>query len=240
MTKQGAIVTGAANRIGRALALGLAERGFDIALHYRGSEKEAIEAQALIEKRGRRCVLVRADLLNPAETLTVVKQAVNELGQIDLLVNNASVFNQAEFLDTDADLLDRNMAIHLRAPFLLTSEFAKICRRGNVINIIDTMIATKHLDYFAYLLSKKALFEFTQLAAKALAPDIRVNAVAPGSTVEPIDELESNYVKERASQVPLKLPGHPDYLLKGLYFFLDNPQVTGSCIFIDGGAHLDC
>jgi NAD(P)-dependent dehydrogenase (short-subunit alcohol dehydrogenase family) len=240
VAQPGAIVTGAAKRIGRALAYGLAERGFDIALHFNQSEKDAIEAKTHIEKMGRRCILLKADLSEAAQSLGLIKQAVQGLGQVDLLVNNASIFHQVSFLDTDQELFDKNIAVHLRAPFFMTSEFAKVCQRGNVINIIDTMISTRNQEYFAYLLSKKALLDFTEMAAKALAPKIRVNALAPGSTVEPIDEPNTNYLERRGRQVPLQLPGNPDYLLKGIDFCLNNPFVTGSCIFIDGGAHLEC
>lgn len=239
MAEPGAIVTGAAKRIGRALAFHLAERGFDIALHYHDSEAEAREAKAHIESLGRRCVLLKADLFSSAQSLDLIKQAAESLGQIDLLVNNASVFKRAGFLETSQDLLEQNIAVHLKAPFLMTSEFAKICQRGNIINIVDTTVVRTNVGYFAYALSKKMLFDFTELAAKALAPKFRVNALAPAAIEEPIDEPNTNYQEKRARHALLKIPGHPDYLLKGVDFLLDNPFVTGECLFIDGGDHID-
>jgi len=238
ITERSAIVTGAAKRIGRALALGLAERGFDIGLHYSSSHQEALETQKEIEKLGRKCVLLKCDLTNRKELLGLMEQAGQKMQNIRLLVNNASMFEPASFLQTNLDLLERNFAIHVQAPFVLTSEFAKICKKGNIINIVDTMITKTDTDYFAYLLSKKTLYELTKLAAKALAPNIRVNAIAPGSTAQPVGKFDSNYMQIRAKQVPLQMPGHPDYLLQGIDYLLANPFVTGECLFIDGGAHL--
>jgi pteridine reductase len=240
MTKRVALVTGAAKRVGKALALGLAERGFDIALHYNHSEEDALQNKMLIEKMGRKCLLLKGNWQNTTDMFAVIRQAKEQLGQIDLLVNNASIFNQVGFLETDVDLFNNNFAVHVRVPFFLISEFAKLCGNGNVINIIDTMIAKTSLDYFAYRLSKMALYDLTKLAAKALAPGIRVNAISPGSTSEPIDDPDSNYLEKRGNEVLLKLPGDPRYLLQGIDFFLANPFVTGECIFIDGGAHLEC
>ncbi len=131
------------------------------------------------------------------------------------------------------------MALHVQAPFFLTSEFAKVCKSGNVINIVDAMVTKTDTTYFAYLLSKKALYELTRLSAKALAPSIRVNAIAPGSTSEPVDEPGSDYLSKRAKQVPLQMPGGPQYLMQGIDFLLANPFVTGECLFIDGGAHIE-
>jgi NAD(P)-dependent dehydrogenase (short-subunit alcohol dehydrogenase family) len=237
--QQGAIITGAAKRVGAAIALGLAKRGFDIALHYHGSEVEALETQGHINSLGRRCVLLKADFFKASDSLNLVAQAAQGLGQIDLLVNNASIFNAVGFLDTSEELFDRNIAVHLKAPFFITSEFAKICQRGNVINIIDTTIVRRNVEYFAYSLSKKALFDFTELAAKALAPNIRVNALAPAAVSQPVDEAAPHYQERRAHHSLLKIPGDPEYLLKGIDFFLDNPFVTGECIFVDGGDHID-
>jgi NAD(P)-dependent dehydrogenase (short-subunit alcohol dehydrogenase family) len=239
MTKQSAIITGAAKRVGRALAIGLAERGFDVALHYQRSEQEAHQTKEQIEKLGRKCVLLKCDLTKPKELLDLIGQAHEKLENLELLVNNASIFEPVDFLKTDLDLFQRNFAIHVQAPFFLTAEFTKICKHGNVINIIDTMITKTRVDYFAYLLSKKTLDEFTKLAARALAPKIRVNAIAPGSTAEPIDEPDSNYMQRRANEIPLKMPGNPSYLLQGIDFLLGNPFVTGECLFIDGGAHIE-
>lgn len=239
MVEQSAIVTGAGKRIGRALAIGLAERGFNIALHYQRSQSEALATKQAIEKLGRKCCLLKRNLDEPKELSSLIDEATQHLSDICLLINNASIFEQAGLLQTDLDLFERNFAVHVRAPFFLTSDFAKICKHGSVINIIDAMIVKTNINYFAYLLSKKSLFEFTRLAAKALAPEIRVNAIAPGSTLEPVDDPNSNYMQKRAGTVPLKMPGDPQYLLQGIDYLLANPFVTGECLFIDGGAHIE-
>lgn len=108
-----------------------------------------------------------------------------------------------------------------------------------MINIIDAVITKTDTTYFAYSLSKKALYELTRLSARALAPGIRVNAIAPGSTLQPVDEPGTDYLSKRAKTVPLKMAGNPEYLMQGVDFFLDNPFVTGECLFIDGGAHIE-
>ncbi len=218
MSKRSAIITGAAKRIGREFAIGLAQRGFDIGLNYHHSQAEALKTQSEIEKLGRQCLLLPGDLADAQTTLTLIKQAADKLKNIELLINNASIFERADFLETDISLFERNMAIHVQAPFILTSTFAKICKRGQVINILDAAINRTNTAYFAYMLSKKALYELTMLAAHALAPDIRVNAIAPGSTTEPVDEPDSNYVQKRAQQIPLKMAGNPSYLLQGIDF----------------------
>jgi NAD(P)-dependent dehydrogenase (short-subunit alcohol dehydrogenase family) len=237
--RQSAIVTGAAKRIGKALALGLAKRGFDIGLHYQSSHEDALTTKKEIEQLGAKCHLIRANLFNEDETAGLINEAAGKLSNISLLINNASTFERKGLLQTDAKLLEENLAIHVKAPFFLTCQFASLLKSGNIINIIDTMVTKHDVSYFAYLLSKKTLLELTKLAAKALAPAIRVNAIAPGSTAEPIDDLDSNYMERRAQRVPLKMAGDPKYLLNGIDYLLANPFVTGECLFIDGGAHIE-
>jgi NAD(P)-dependent dehydrogenase (short-subunit alcohol dehydrogenase family) len=237
-TEQSAIVTGGAARVGRDIALALAGKGFNIGLHYNSSEPEAQVAKTLIEESGRKCVLLQADLCDPAALASVIDRGAQALPGVSVLINNASVFQQKHFLETDLAVFERNFAVHVRAPFFLTAQFAKVCGQGNVINILDMMVAKGNVDYFAYLLSKKSLWDFTKMAAAALAPKVRVNAIAPGSIFQPIDEADPDYMQKRAKQVPLGIPGSPAYIVQGIEFFLQNPFVTGDCIFIDGGAHL--
>ena len=239
MSKRSAVITGAAKRVGHDLAIGLAERGFDIGLNYFHSEKEATATQKEIEKLGRQTVLLPGNLADKGIATALIQKAAEKLSNIELLINNASIFERAPYLETDIELYEHNMALHVQAPFILTAEFAKICKRGNVINIVDTMINRDSTAYFAYLLSKKALYELTKMSAYALAPNIRVNAIAPGSTIEPVDEPGSDYVQKRAAQVPLKMAGQPSYILQGIDFLLSCPFVTGQCLFIDGGAHIE-
>jgi len=235
---QTAIVTGGAKRTGREIAIALARRGFHIALHYRESKNEAQAVQEEIVSIGQKCLLIQADLFDLNEAINVIRQAVNQLPPVSLLVNNASIFERSDLLNTDLDSYERNFAIHLRSPFFMSCEFARHCKNGSIINILDAMILSNNTEYFAYLLSKKSLQSFTEMAAGALAPNIRVNAIAPGSTMEPIDDLESGYMEKRAKQIPLKIKGNPSYIVQGVNYLLDNQFVTGECLFIDGGAHL--
>jgi NAD(P)-dependent dehydrogenase (short-subunit alcohol dehydrogenase family) len=235
-----AIVTGAAKRVGREIALALAKRRYNIGLHFNSSQSDADATKADIEKLGVKCALLKCDLNDQQATAKLVGNAVTQLPGVSVLINNASMFEGKPLLSTTVDDLERNFAVHVRAPFILTQEFARQCREGNVINIVDMMVVKNNVDYFAYSLSKKSLFNFTQLAAKALAPSIRVNAIAPGSTMHPVDESDLEYMTKRAEQVPLKMQGGPQYVIAGIEYLLDNPFVTGECLFIDGGVHIDC
>ncbi len=237
--EQSALVTGAARRVGRAIAIALAGRGFHIGLHYHTSRQEAEQLRSEITSTGRQCTLIKADLFDLPEAIAAVRQAAGELPGLSLLVHNASIFNRGDLLETDPELYERNFAIHVRAPFFMTSEFARLRGQGHVINIVDTTVTSNDPRYFAYLLSKKTLLSFTQMAARTLAPGIRVNAIAPGSTTEPIDNPDETYMEKRARQVPLKMKGDPQFIVQGINYLIDNPFVTGECLFIDGGVHID-
>ncbi len=233
-----ALITGAALRTGKSIAMALAECGFDVAIHYHHSDTEAKDLITEIEAISQRCTLIRCDLTNMPEVRQVIPYVHSQLPGLSLLINNASIFNDASFLDTTEELFDQNFKIHVKAPFFLTLDFARICKHGHVVNILDTAVNRNATECFAYLLSKKTLRDFTDMAALELAPDIRVNAIAPGSILEPINDLHSNYMKKRALQVPLKMKGSPDYVVQGIRYLLENPFVTGECLFIDGGVHI--
>jgi NAD(P)-dependent dehydrogenase (short-subunit alcohol dehydrogenase family) len=224
--------------VGRELSLGLARLGYSIGLHYRSSKDEAIELKNEIEKLGVKCALLEYDLTSPDAPVAMLKQAIHELPKVTLLVNNASIYKQAGMLETDLKLFEQNFAIHVRTPFLLTQEFARTCGEGHVINIVDWIAYRHSVDYFAYQLSKTTLVELTYLAANALGPKIRVNAIAPGNVAPPIDEADPNYMQKRARQIPLDMRGDPKYLMQGIEYLLGNQFVTGDCLYIDGGARL--
>jgi pteridine reductase len=231
-------VTGGAKRVGREISLALAAKGYNIGLHYNSSVAEASAVQAEIKALGVDCVLLKCDLTQTSEVFELMQQATKSLKNIRVLINNASIFEKITFLETDVDAFERNFAVHVRAPFFLCSQFAKICGEGSIVNIVDMMVAKTNPDYFPYLLSKKTLLDLTKMAAVALAPKIRVNAIAPGSVAQPIDEADLDYMTKRAQQIPLKMMGNPAYLMQGIEFLLNNPFITGDCLFIDGGAHL--
>jgi NAD(P)-dependent dehydrogenase (short-subunit alcohol dehydrogenase family) len=154
-----------------------------------------------------------------------------------LLVNNASIFDRVNFMQTDERLFDRNFTINFKAPVFLTQDFASHCKHGLVVNILDTKINRPSINYFAYAMSKRALADFTLSAAKELAPTIRVNGVCPGMTLAPTGK-EEGYLHRLSTAVPLKRPGNPQQIASAVLFLLDNDFITGQILYIDGGEHI--
>lgn len=233
-----ALVTGAAKRLGKELAIALAGRGYDIALHYNLSEEDARLTAQIIEASGGKCGLFQCDLSDKVQMGELVQKVQAAGFDVDLVINNASIFHNLELLYTDDDAFDQNMNVHLRAPFIITREFARLFGAGQIINILDTYVHMNTTDYFAYNLSKKALWSLTKMSARALAPHIRVNAIAPGSTFEPIDAVASDYMEKRALQVPMRMKGGPSHIIQAMNYLLDASFVTGECMVVDGGVHL--
>jgi pteridine reductase len=173
------LITGAARRIGKAIALEFAAAGYDVALHYHHSEAEAISTQQKIQAFGRKCVLIQQDLNDLASLPSVIAQAKSAFPHLSVLVNNASTFRRISFANTTPESLMADFTTNFMQPFLLTQAFHTQIGEGAVINLLDISIRTHRTSHFAYLLAKKALAEFTLMAAKDLAPKVRVNAVAP-------------------------------------------------------------
>lgn len=233
-----AIVTGGARRIGAAIALALGQHGFDVVLHYWMSHGAAAALAREITAMGRRCELLRCDLNDEHATDALIQRADQLLPDISLLVNNASTFAPARLRDTEREFFDRHFNVNFKAPFFLVRDFARKDRSGgHVINLLDTRIAKTDGSHMAYTLSKKALFEFTRMAAKELAPAIRVNGLSPGLILPPFDQDE-DYLRAQSTRVPLQRIGNTSNLISALLFLIDNPFVTGECLFIDGGEHL--
>ena len=180
-----ALITGGAKRIGKAIAVHLAESGFDIALHYNTSKKEALETAREIKGLGQKCLIFKCDFNKISNTLSLIKEVKKSFPSLNLLINNASIFKEGLLTNTDVNQFENHFNINLKTPFFLSRDFAKLCKRGHIINILDTNITRKHSKYFSYNLSKKMLHEFTKMAAVELAPNIRVNAVAPGPILPP-------------------------------------------------------
>ncbi len=234
-----ALVTGAAHRIGKAIAEHLAARGWDLALHYnRSTEQAAGLAASLLERHpGLRTGLYPCDLADGEEVLQLIPRIAETLGPPSLLVNNASVFLPGTLAATTPALLRMHMAVNLEAPLLLTRSFAQVCRRGQIINVADTRIVNNKSGFAAYSLSKKGLWELTRMAAAELGPSIRVNALAPGLTLPPEGKDES-YLQELARSIPMKKPVGLVPLLQSIDFMLNNEFLTGQLIFCDGGENL--
>ncbi len=237
MAKKAALITGGAKRIGKAISIFLAEKGYDIALHYNTSEKEAKVVKNEINKLGRKCDLYKCNLFNTKDLIPLVRKVKKSFPNLSLLVNNASIFEEGKFFETDNSFLDKHLNINFKAPFFLSQGFAKYCKKGQIINLLDTNIRRIKTKFFAYNLSKKMLFEFTKMSAVELAPNIRVNAIAPGPILSPPGK-DINHLRKKGLIVPLKQEGEIKNIIQGVDFLIENDYITGQCIFVDGGKHL--
>ncbi len=240
MSRGTALVTGAAVRIGRTVALTLADAGWDVAVHHRRSVDEAAEVMALIEARGRRATALAADLSVEAETATLVGRAADALGPVTLLVNNASVFNDDRIETATRATWDAHFDTNLRAPVALTQAFAAALpegREGCVVNILDQRVRRLNPQFFTYTLTKAALWTATRTMAQALAPRIRVNGVGPGPTLASIHQDDDAFASE-AANVPLERRVTPEEIAAAVLFLADARSVTGQMIAVDAGQHL--
>ena len=235
-----ALITGAAKRIGRAIALELVNAGYDIAVHYRGSDTDAAALAREIESRGRRAALVLGDLDDEDSVLALLPKAIDALGPVTALVNNASAFERDEALDVTRALWDRQLAVNLRAPFVLMQEFARMLpadREGAVVNMLDQRVWNLSPHFVTYTLSKTGLWTLTQTMALALAPRIRVNGVGPGPVL-PNERQSSEQFRRHWSSLPLERQIQPDDVARAVRFLVEAPAVTGQMIAVDCGEHL--
>lgn len=239
-----ALVTGGGIRVGRALAIALAKAGCDVFIHYGNSADAAAEVKAEVESWGRRGITYSANLADPVATDTVIPKAVEAFGQVDILVNSASIFpEEDQFNQIDVALWDKIFAINLRAPFQLSQAFAKQVPpegKGKIININDARIPHPNTDHFAYRLTKRGLWDMTEMMALELAPRITVNAVALGQILEPPDAADpEKFMQEYANRrIPLKIPGNPKVVTDSVLFLLEQDFLTGSTITLDGGEYI--
>ncbi|MEM9213368.1 MAG: SDR family oxidoreductase [Cyanobacteria bacterium P01_F01_bin.150] len=232
--QKAALVTGSAIRLGKAIAIALAQSGFDIALHYYSSSDKAAETQAEIRAIGVACELFPQDLADASSLETFVGQVKEKMPHLSVLVNSASAYTSGEIESTSVDMFDQQFSINLRAPFFLSKGFAKHCQSGHIINICDNKIAYNQYAYAAYLLSKKALAEFVKIAALEFAPNIRVNGVAPG-VVLPADTRSDDYINWRIQGIPLQKQGTTKNITSAVVHLVDNDFMTGQVLMVDGG-----
>ena len=241
LTGRRVLVTGGAVRVGRAIALALADAGADVAVHYCNSEDKALATAREIEARGRRAALVRGDLAAPVAADHIVAEAARGLGGLDAVINNASMFLSGNAAAADAAVWDRMMAVNARAPFLLGRALAAQLPHGvegDIVNVNDIHALAPRGDYVPYTQSKALLHALTADMALALAPAVRVNAVALGAVLPP-DAPPAGYEHTTRDALPLKrFPTVPD-VAAAVIFLLGCPSVTGETIRIDGGQHLD-
>lgn len=234
-----ALITGSAKRIGKAMAVHLAKLGWNVIIHYSTSEKEAKELVSQLETDypQQQFGLYKANLERPGEVEKMIPGIVSRFGPFQLLVNNASVFHKNTISQTSGSFFDTQVAVNLKAPFILTRDFATYCKSGIIINLLDTRIHSNLPGYAVYTLAKKALWELTKMAAVEFAPQIRVNAIAPGATLPPEDKSES-YLKALAEKTPMKTPTGLDPVLKCVDFIVISNHLTGQLLYADGGENL--
>ncbi len=232
-----AVVTGGAVRIGRAICESLAGAGCDVVVHYRGSAREAEEARGVCERHGVRAWSVQADLSAEAGCQRLIDEAHRQAGRVDILVNSAAVFHKDPLREVTGDKLLAEFWPNLFAPILLTRAFAARCAKGSIVNILDRRITSHDTTCAPYLLTKKALAEFTKLAALDLAPGITVNGVAPGPILPPPGK-GADYLREHAGPVPLDKTFTPQDIADAVVFLVGNENLTGQILYVDGGQHL--
>ena len=232
-----ALITGGGMRLGKAMALTLAELGYDIALHYNSSASESEKTEGEIRSLGRSCEIFKADLLKMEEVRTLVPRVFEAFPGCSVLINSASVFENIRFPDVTEESFDRDMNINFKAPFFLSQDFARGASAGLIVNMLDSRVSTNATSYFVYHLGKKALRDFTLMAAKALGPRIRVNAICPGPVLPPPGEGEE-YLIRISQDTPIGKPGSPEYITAALKYIIENTYITGECLFVDGGQHL--
>jgi NAD(P)-dependent dehydrogenase (short-subunit alcohol dehydrogenase family) len=235
-----AIVTGGAVRLGRAQAIALAEHGADVVVHYHSSSGPAEEVVRQIQDLGRRAIAVQADLGDASAAPGIIEHSVEAFGQADILVNSAAIFEPGEWHDTTEENWDRHFEINLKSPFFLTQAFARQVgndRRAHVINIADWRAVHPGSDHVAYTLAKAGIVAMTKSLALALAPNIQVNAIAPGLILPPPGRGEA-YFAQAASDIPAQRTGSPAEIVKALLFLLDSDFVTGELLYVTGGEHL--
>ncbi|NOD98746.1 SDR family oxidoreductase [Ruegeria sp. HKCCD6228] len=245
-----ALVTGAGIRLGRAMALYLADRGFDVAVHYASSEGPAQETAAEVQTLGRKSVTLKADLLDEAQVQALLPKAAEALGgPITCLVNNASIFEYDNIRTATRQSWDRHLDSNLRAPFVLTQAMAvqglsagtdekgEPLATGLIVNMVDMRVRKLTPEFMSYTIAKMGLWALTRTAAQALSPTIRVNAIGPGPTMQGHRQSEEHFQTQRSNTV-LERGSNPSDITAALGYFLDAHAVTGQLLCVDGGQHL--
>lgn len=234
------LVTGAAKRLGRAIALRLARDGYDVAIHYRSSKPEAEALAAEIKALGRRTALIDGELSKEAEVATIVPRASVALQGLTALVNSASVFEDDRVETATRASWDKHIDTNLRAPLVLAQAFAKQLppgAKGGIVNIIDQQVLNLTPQFLSYTVSKAGLWTLTRTLAQALAPAIRVNAVAPGPSLKAERQSQENF-DAHVKATLLQRPSAPEDIAGAVAYLLAAPAVTGQMIVVDSGQHL--
>jgi NAD(P)-dependent dehydrogenase (short-subunit alcohol dehydrogenase family) len=235
-----ALVTGGGRRIGRALALGLAEDGFAVAVHYHRSSAAAEAVAATIRANGGAALALGADLADEDAVCALLPQAERALGPVGCLVNSAAVFDDDTVATVTRESWDRHLAVNLRAPFVLIQEMAArlpAAAGGVVVNMLDQRVWSLTPYFVSYTVAKTGLWTLTQTMALALAPRIRVNGIGPGPVLPSSRQSPEHFLRQRA-QMPLGRGTSPPEIVAAMRFILAAPSMTGQMIALDGGQHL--
>lgn len=239
-TTKTALITGAAKRIGRTIALDLARHGWNLALHYNGSEREARATEADVKAQGVKAVLLRCDLSHESETRTLISNAKEAIGAVTALVNNASIFENDVWQNATRAGWDQHMEVNLRAPLVLAQEFARHLptgQKGAIVNLLDQRMFKPTPQFLSYGVSKAGLHWLTTTLAQGMAPDIRVNAVAPGPTMINARQNLEDFRHQREATI-LGTGAEPQDVAAAVRYLLEASAVTGQTIAVDGGQHL--
>ena len=236
-----ALVTGAARRIGRTIALALADQGWDVVVHYGQSHADALATVRDIEVRGQRAAAVQCDLADPEAVAGLLAKAAAALpGKLACVVNNASLFDFDSATDFSPAKLDLHMRANLCAPIVLAQALHALTEEGEqavVVNLLDQKLFNMNPDFLSYTLSKAALQTATVMLAQALAPKLRVVGVAPGITLVSGDQTEAGFTEAHRA-TPLGRSSLPEDIASAVCYLVDSPAITGTTLLVDGGQHL--
>jgi pteridine reductase len=235
-----ALVTGGAVRAGRAITLALADTGFDMVVNYHSSEEAARTLEAELVGQGREVLLAPGDISDASAVERMGRVVRDRFGRVDVLVNSAATFISTSLLEIESEEWDNVMGVNLKGPHLLVREFAPLLRssRGTVVNVADHMGLKPWVRYAHHSIAKAGLVHLTRIQAVALAPEVRVNAVAPGLVLAP-ENMSKAAVEREIQSTPLQRPGTPEDVTRTVLFLVESPFITGQTIVVDGGGTLD-
>lgn len=237
------LITGGAKRIGLAVAELFAQKGYDIALHYNKSQEAAqTESKKITERYNIRCRTYRCELSSIAAAESLFPAILKDFAQVDVLINNASVFECSDFLTETMKNITKNFNIHYFSPLILSQAFAKQSglQSGIIINMLDCNLTKVKTKYFAYSQSKKALLSLTRYLAVTLAPKIRTNAISPGFII-PEEHIipDENYITTKLQNIPMQKQGKTEDILQAVKYIISSEYVNGQNLFVDGGSNLE-
>lgn len=235
-----ALVTGGGVRLGQAIALGLAQRGVRVAITYNSSAAAAEETVSRIEAAGSEALALQADFRRGVDMDALIGQIKERFGKLEILVNNAAIFEPGNWDDTTEENWEQHFAINLKAPFFLSQAFARQLgkdRSGHIVNIADWRGVRPSAGYIAYTLTKAGLIAMTQSLALALAPNIQVNAIAPGMILPPPGK-DQTYLERMAARIPAQRIGSPEEIVRAVLYLVESDFVSGELLYVTGAEHL--